>query len=134
MHWILARNVQWGVRIMFYFFSTLNVFLLSGKYGTHQALSSLKVYMLAHFPFPNLYLYLSKLLSNFARPPHRPRGYLYRLLVDLNFGTTRVQKFKSTNRWFCLVWKPCGIHCFPLLLPISFCLMWIFSLKQNQSG
>ena len=33
--------------------------------------------MLAHFPFPNLYLYLSKYLSNFARPPHRPRGYLY---------------------------------------------------------
>ena len=61
----------------FNFFSSFKLFHLSGKYGTHQALSSWKVYMLAHFPFPNLYLYLSKYLSNFARPPHRPRGYLY---------------------------------------------------------
>ena len=63
--------------LCFNFFSSLNVFLLSGKYGTHQALSSWKVHMLAHFPFPNFCLYLSKFLSNFARPPYRPTGYLY---------------------------------------------------------
>ena len=68
----------------FNFFSSFKLFHLSGKYGTHQALSSWKVYMLAHFPFPNLYLYLSKYLSNFARPPHRPRGYLYIITKKIN--------------------------------------------------